>query len=129
MMQALSDDLWRDFLKTATEFEARFATEADCHVYWIATRWGGKPSCARCDATQVWPIREGTTFERADCGRQTSLTSGTLLEKTARAARTRSSCWWPRRQTEGCASLTSRTMTRTPSSALPTAKLRPTRRS
>src|SRR5205085_12408862 len=27
-------------------------------------------------------IREGTTFECADCGHQTSLTSGTLLEKT-----------------------------------------------
>jgi hypothetical protein len=30
----------------------------------------------------VWTIREGTTFECADCGHQTSLTSGTLLEKT-----------------------------------------------
>jgi hypothetical protein len=30
----------------------------------------------------VWTIREGTTFECAECGHQTSLTSGTLLEKT-----------------------------------------------
>jgi hypothetical protein len=30
----------------------------------------------------VWTIREGTTFECADCGHQTSLTAGTLLEKT-----------------------------------------------
>ena len=30
----------------------------------------------------MWTIREGTTFECADCGHQTSLTSGTLLEKT-----------------------------------------------
>jgi hypothetical protein len=30
----------------------------------------------------VWTIRDGTTFECADCGHQTSLTSGTLLEKT-----------------------------------------------
>jgi len=29
------DDLWRDFSKTATEFEARFATEEDCRTYWI----------------------------------------------------------------------------------------------
>jgi transposase-like protein len=29
----------------------------------------------------MWTIREGTTFECADCGHQTSLTSGTLLEK------------------------------------------------
>jgi len=39
MTQAMPDDLWRDFPKTATEFEARFATEQDCRAYWIA----GKP--------------------------------------------------------------------------------------
>ena len=39
-----ADDLWRDFPKTATEFEARFATEEDCRAYWIKARWGGKPA-------------------------------------------------------------------------------------
>ena len=33
-------------------------------------------------STRVWTIRDGTTFECAACGHQTSLTSGTLLEKT-----------------------------------------------
>src|SRR5947207_14389516 len=82
MTQAMPDDLWRDFPKTATAFEARFATEEDCRAYWIEARWGGTPWCARCNSTRVWTIREGTTFECADCGHQTSLTSGTLLEKT-----------------------------------------------
>ena len=82
MTQHTQDDLWRDFPKTATEFEARFATEEDCRAYWIKARWGGKPTCARCQSARVWTIREGTTFECADCGHQTSLTSGTLLEKT-----------------------------------------------
>ena len=82
MTRAIPDDLWRDFPKTATAFEMRFATEEDCRAYWIAARWGGEPSCARCSSTRVWTIREGTTFECADCGHQTSLTSGTLLEKT-----------------------------------------------
>jgi len=76
------DNLWRDFPKTATEFEARFATEEDCRAYWIEARWGGDPACARCASKRVWTIREGTTFECADCGHQTSLTSGTVLEKT-----------------------------------------------
>jgi transposase-like protein len=76
------DDLWRDFPKTATEFEKRFATEADCRAYWIEARWGGKPACARCGSTYVWPIRNGTTFECRECDHQTSLTSGTVLEKT-----------------------------------------------
>jgi len=76
------DDLWRNFPKTAPEFEARFATEADCRAYWIEARWGGEPACARCNSTRVWPERGGFLFECADCGHQTSLTSGTLLEKT-----------------------------------------------
>lgn len=82
MTQHSRDDLWRDFPKTATEFEKRFATEEDCRAYWIEARWGGKPACARCKSTRVWTIREGTTFQCADCRHQTSLTSGTLLEKT-----------------------------------------------
>jgi len=82
MTQATKDDLWRDFPKTATEFEARFATEEDCRAYWIDARWGGKPACARCRSTRVWTERDGFLFECADCGHQTSLTSGTLLEKT-----------------------------------------------
>lgn len=82
MTRTMPDDLWRDFPKTATEFERRFATEEDCRTYWIAARWGGEPACAQCASKRVWTIREGTTFECADCGHQTSLTSGTVLEKT-----------------------------------------------
>jgi transposase-like protein len=89
MTQHTPDDLWRDFPKTATEFEARFATEEDCRAYWIEARWGGKPACARCGSTYVWTIRDGTTFECRDCDHQTSLTSGTVLEKTRKPL-----MWW-----------------------------------
>ena len=82
MSREIPDELWRDFPKTAPEFEARFATEEDCRAYWIQARWGGKPTCATCNSERVWTIREGTTFECAVCGHQTSLTAGTLLEKT-----------------------------------------------
>ncbi len=82
MTAEIHNDLWRDFPKTALEFEARFATEADCRAYWIEARWGGEPACGRCKSKRVWTIRGGTTFECADCGHQTSLTSGTVLEKT-----------------------------------------------
>lgn len=76
------DDLWRNFPKTAPEFERRFATEEDCRKYWIEARWGGTPVCARCGSTRVYPERGGTLFECGDCDHQTSLTSGTVLEKT-----------------------------------------------
>src|SRR5215510_6042910 len=82
MTQHSRDDLWRDFPKTATEFERRFATEEDCRAYWIKARWGGKPACARCGSRYVWTIRDGTTFECRECDHQTSLTAGTVLEKT-----------------------------------------------
>lgn len=82
MTDTMPDDLWREFPRTATEFDERFATEADCRAYWIKARWGDRPACARCASTRVWTIRKGTTFECAECGHQTSLTSGTVLEKT-----------------------------------------------
>ena len=82
MTRSTHDSLWRDFPKTATEFEAHFATEEDCRAYWIKARWGDTPACARCGSTRVWSERDGFLFECADCGHQTSLTSGTLLEKT-----------------------------------------------
>ena len=76
------DDLWRNFPKTAIEFDRRFATEEACRAYWIEARWAGEPACARCGGKRVWAERGGFLFECADCDHQTSLTSGTLLEKT-----------------------------------------------
>ena len=76
------NDLRRDFPKTAIEFDERFQTEEDCRAYWMAARWGGKPACAKCQSTRVWTERGGRLFECAECGHQTSLTSGTVLEKT-----------------------------------------------
>lgn len=81
------DDLWRNFPKTAVEFEKRFATEEACRAYWIEARWGGEPACARCSSKRVWSERGGFLFECADCGHQTSLTSGTVLEKTRKPFR------------------------------------------
>jgi len=82
MTDARKHDLWRNFPKTAPEFEARFATEEDCRAYWIEARWGGTPACARCESERVWPERGGFLFECAACGHQTSLTSGTALQGT-----------------------------------------------
>jgi transposase-like protein len=82
MSSEIHNNLWRDFPKTATEFDARFATEEDCRTYLMAARWGGEPQCARCGATRLWTLGDGSKFECAACGHQTSLTAGTVLEKT-----------------------------------------------
>ena len=85
------DDLWRSFPRTALEFEERFASEEACREYWIEARWNGTVACNRCGCTKVWPVRRaegassrrcGALYECADCGHQTSLTSGTLLAGT-----------------------------------------------
>jgi hypothetical protein len=59
------DDLWRNFPKTAIEFERRFATEEACRAYWVEARWGGEPACARCGSKRVWAERGGFLFEWA----------------------------------------------------------------
>ncbi len=76
------DDLWRSFPRTALEFEERFPNEEACRAYWIEARWNGRVACKRCGCEKVWPLRDGTLYECASCGHQTSLTSGSLLAGT-----------------------------------------------
>jgi transposase-like protein len=76
------DDLWRSFPRTALEFEERFPNEEACRVYWIEARWNGHVVCKRCGCEKVWPLRDGTLYECASCGHQTSLTAGSLLAGT-----------------------------------------------
>jgi Zn ribbon nucleic-acid-binding protein len=71
-------DLWRNCPKTATEFEARFATEEDFRAYGIKARWGDAPSCAKCASTRLWTTRNSSTFECADCGHQTCSRSSVI---------------------------------------------------
>ena len=82
MSQFHHDALWRDFPKTLPEFERRFPDEAAAREYWAELRWNGTPCCARCKSTRVWFLKGRPRLECADCGHQTSLTSGTLLEGT-----------------------------------------------
>jgi transposase-like protein len=74
--------LWREFPRTLPEFEKRFPDEASARDYFALLRWNGCPCCARCKSTRVREIRTRARYECADCGHQTSLTSGTVLEGT-----------------------------------------------
>ena len=82
MSSEMHNSLWRDFPKTALEFETRFKTEEDCRAYLIAARWGEVPECARCGSKRLWTLGDGAKFECVGCRHQTSLTAGTVLEKT-----------------------------------------------
>lgn len=81
MPNAHLETMWREFPKNAIEFEEQFSTEQACRDYWIKARWHGHIQCARCQCQHVWPLKSGF-YECSECGYQTSLTTGTLLQGT-----------------------------------------------
>lgn len=70
-----------DYPRTLREFEARFSTDAACRAYLVHLRWGDGFRCPRCAGTKAWPVRD-RLFQCAACGRQTSVTAGTILQDT-----------------------------------------------
>jgi transposase-like protein len=80
--------LVEDYPRTQAEFEARFATEAACRHYLTALRWPDGFRCPSCGGSKAWPI--GNLFECGACGRQTSVTAGTIFQDT----RTPLSTWF-----------------------------------
>jgi transposase-like protein len=75
------------FPKTLVEFEERFATEESCAAYLRKQRWPTGFECPRCSGRKSWPVRGGRLEECADCGKQTSVTAGTLFHRTRKPLR------------------------------------------
>lgn len=67
-----------DYPRSLLEFEERFATQEACLRYLVALRWPGGFACPRCSARDAWETSRGLWHCRA-CGRQTSVTAGTIL--------------------------------------------------
>lgn len=74
--------MFDDFPETATEFDARFATEEDCWEYLYRKRWPDGFLCPNCSGREGWQLTRGRLIECAACGRQTSVTAGTVLHRT-----------------------------------------------
>jgi transposase-like protein len=82
-----------DYPRTQAEFEARFATEAACRRYLTDLRWPDGFRCPSCGGSKAWPI--GDLFECGACGRQTSVTAGTIFQDTRSPLRTWfRAMWW-----------------------------------
>ena len=75
-----------DYPRTLQEFDRWFATEAQCAEYLQRLRWPGGFRCPRCRSAKSWSTGRAL-LQCADCGRQTSVTSGTLLEGTRKPLR------------------------------------------
>jgi predicted RNA-binding Zn-ribbon protein involved in translation (DUF1610 family) len=62
------------------EFQGRFSTEGACAEYLFARRWPEGFVCPGCGDGRAWLLRtKAFTYECAACGRQTSVTAGTII--------------------------------------------------
>src|SRR6516164_6386908 len=69
-----------DFPRSLIEFQQRFSDETACAQYLIATRWPDGFVCPGCGGGKAWRLEtRAWTFECANCGRQTSVTAGTIM--------------------------------------------------
>jgi transposase-like protein len=69
-----------DFPTSLPEFQRRFPDEDACAQYLFELRWPEGFRCPRCDHDHAWALEtKAWTFECAGCGRQTSVTAGTVM--------------------------------------------------
>ncbi|MCY4535761.1 MAG: IS1595 family transposase [Bryobacterales bacterium] len=70
-----------DYPRNQLEFETRFASEEACREYLAQLRWPEGFRCPQCGQSKAWPVRDGA-WQCAACGRQTSVTAGTLFHRS-----------------------------------------------
>ncbi len=77
-----------DFPLTILEFQQRFGTEEACRAYLFASRWPEGFVCPCCDACDAGGQTRRHLWICTVCGRQTSITAGTVMHKTRLGLRT-----------------------------------------
>jgi hypothetical protein len=69
-----------DFPGSLIEFQRRFRDESACAAYLVQARWPDGFRCPACGQAKGWELStKAFTWECADCGRQTSVTAGTVM--------------------------------------------------
>lgn len=77
-----------DFPRTFEELDARFTDESACRQYLARVRWPQGFRCQDCEAAiGAWSTSRDL-FHCRECGRQTSVTAGTMFEGTRKPLRT-----------------------------------------
>ncbi len=65
------------------EFQQRFPDEVACAAHLCATRWPDGFVCPECGGTRACLLKSRAyTYECVACGRQTSVTAGTVMHRT-----------------------------------------------
>ena len=75
-----------DYPRNKQEFQERFGSEQDCLDYLIRMRWPSGFVCPGCGSKKAW-LHPRKLFECSACGRQTSVTAGTIFQDTHKPLR------------------------------------------
>jgi transposase-like protein len=70
-----------DYPRSVGEFQAWFSTDAACLDYLEWLRWPGGFVCPECGLAGGWRLGDGR-FMCAACGHRTSVTAGTIFDRT-----------------------------------------------
>src|SRR5271155_2419196 len=69
-----------EFPASLVEFQRQFPDDHACAAWLVAARWPSGFRCPACAGAKGWPHGgKPFTFECAACGKQTSVTAGTIL--------------------------------------------------
>jgi hypothetical protein len=91
--------------RSAGEFQAWFSTDADCLDYLEWLRWPEGFTCPDCGHAGGWRLGDGR-FECAGCGGRTSVTAGTIFDRTRTPLTVWfAACWMFATQKDGVSAL------------------------
>lgn len=94
-----------DYPRTLAELEARFSSEQACREYLFLLRWPEGFRCPRCGDGKAWPLRS-VLWQCAACGRQVSVTAGTIFQDTRTPLTVWfRAMWWVTSQKNGVSAL------------------------
>src|SRR3989442_8834721 len=82
-----------DYPGTWQAFEAWFPDEEACREYLVRLRWPDGFACPACSGRDGWQTGRGLWMCRL-CGRQTSVTAGTIFHRSRLPLRTWFSAMW-----------------------------------
>lgn len=105
-MVAAADGSGLGYPGTWPEFLAWFPDEAACAEYLERLRWPAGIFCVACGVRHGWRTGQGRWWMCAGCGRKTSVTAGTIFEKTRTPLTSWfAAAWWLSSQKHGLSAL------------------------
>ncbi len=71
-----------DYPRNWTEFDNLFPTDAECLAFLERLRWADGFVCPRCGLVEGWRMTRRNLFLCPGCRKQTSVTAGTIFDRT-----------------------------------------------